>query len=475
MADKVINRSPLPEASPPPVRINVQVDPVIMKHLNIPQGHRKVRVFVSSRELQNKTVDSFREMLEKRVEQLSQQPYRLQFKYTENELKYHTLERDDDLRALMRTSLDNNRAVTLKLNGLPGIFPPTSESRYILPPCDPSESPTYTMVSFFSFKTIEHPKWVQEELFQLWKPMQVLGRVYVAHEGINAQMAIPSNIFEYFKEKTKSLIYFEESRFNTDPEITREEYERFKPFRNLHIRIRSQIVADGLDEDEEDDTRSSISSQDSAEKGLDWRRSGKELLPLEWHESLSQANNKQTPATPSAADEKHNITILDCRNSYESDVGLFQSAIPLNTTSFRESWKALDEILANTPKDQPIYTYCTGGIRCVKINAYLEQKLGFNNTYRLQGGIIAYRRELERLKQQQEQQQQLAKENIDLRSQFRGVNFVFDERIGERITDEVLSFCESCGSDCDTFHNCPTCNVRSLLCFWIASCIHCSF
>jgi UPF0176 protein len=106
----------------------------------------------------------------------------------------------------------------------------------------------------------------------------------------------------------------------------------------------------------------------------------------EWHEQLDNPN----------------AIILDCRNSYESDVGIFQNAIPLQTTFFRESWDALEEKLANVPKDTPIMTYCTGGIRCVKINTYLEQKMGFTNASRLQGGIIRYTKELEELKRTEE-------------------------------------------------------------------------
>ena len=207
--------------------------------------------------------------------------------------------------------------------------------------------------------------------------------------------------------------------------------------------------------------------------------------------------------------------MLDCRNSYESDVGLFQGAIPLNTTFFRESWDALDETLKNTPKDAPLLTYCTGGIRCVKINAYLEQTLGFTNVNRLEGGIIAYTRELEKQQQQPQESQatapghglgpadltDVAKSNdrdssasdsevemisssssssttsslspqVHLTrdvagSKFRGVNYVFDERMGARITGDVLSLCETCGASCDLFTNCENyhCHVRFIQCY----------
>ncbi len=112
--------------------------------------------------------------------------------------------------------------------------------------------------------------------------------------------------------------------------------------------------------------------------------SGTELSGLQWHEALNQV-------------EKSNGIVLDCRNIYETDVGIFDHAKPLNTTFFRESWAALEENLKNVDKHTPILTYCTGGIRCVKINAFLEQKMGFQNTFRLKGGVIAYHRELKRV------------------------------------------------------------------------------
>jgi predicted sulfurtransferase len=82
-------------------------------------------------------------------------------------------------------------------------------------------------------------------------------------------------------------------------------------------------------------------------------------------------------------------------------VGTFEGAVPLNTTFFRESWPVLDALLRDTPRDAPLLTFCTGGIRCVKVNAYLQQRLGFTNTHRLAGGIIAYDRWLAEQNQNQ--------------------------------------------------------------------------
>lgn len=110
---------------------------------------------------------------------------------------------------------------------------------------------------------------------------------------------------------------------------------------SLHVRARDQILSDGFDE------RTSSS--------FDWSLAGQEMHPLEWHRRLN------------ASDQEVQPVVLDCRNSYESEVGVFDGAVPLNTTFFRESWPVLEDVLKDTPKDAPIMTYCTGGIRCVKV------------------------------------------------------------------------------------------------------------
>jgi UPF0176 protein len=89
-------------------------------------------------------------------------------------------------------------------------------------------------------------------------------------------------------------------------------------------------------------------------------------------------------------------------------------------------------------KDKNIIMYCTGGIRCEKASAFMLHA-GFKNVYHLEGGIIQY------AKQVKEQ---------GLKNKFKGKNFVFDNRLGERITDEIIATCHQCGQPADTHVNC---------------------
>jgi predicted sulfurtransferase/predicted O-methyltransferase YrrM len=174
------------------------------------------------------------------------------------------------------------------------------------------------------------------------------------------------------------------------------------------------------------------------------------MPPLEWHQKLKEENERRERGQQEFGES---IRLLDCRNLYETDVGRFEGAEPLDTHTFRDSWDALKERLADTPKDAPLFTYCTGGIRCVKVGAYLTQELGFTNVSRLAGGIIAYDRILN----------EKAPEEVPL---FKGTNFVFDGRLGRPITEDSLGSCITCGSDTSAVSNCrnENCHKRIIQC-----------
>ena len=125
----------------------------------------------------------------------------------------------------------------------------------------------------------------------------------------------------------------------------------------------------------------------------------------------------------------------------------------MDTVNFRESWDVLKDRLADAPKDAPLFTYCTGGIRCVKVGAYLTQELGFTNVNRLAGGIIAYDRTL-------------ADKAPEEDSLFKGSNFVFDGRLGRAITDDALGTCVTCGAETSLVSNCrnSNCHKRMIQC-----------
>ncbi len=300
----------------------------------------------------------------------------------------------------------------------------------------------WNILSFYRFFEVEDPKSFAEMLHALWRPLRVLGRIYVAKEGVNAQMAVQENVLGHFRLATDSVpglrgVFFNLDRSNgfqrgvvvvdnnKQCSISEEENNCGRPslpFKNLHVRARQQIVADGFRPDEEQQLDSTVPI-------------GKGLTPSEWHDMV----------------DRDDVIVLDCRNAYESAIGRFSSAVPLNTTYFRDTWDALPVSLAGISQDAPILTYCTGGIRCEKVAAYLVQNLGYTNVMRLEGGIVSY---ASHCKESQ------------LRSKFLGLNYVFDGRMAERITNDSLAYCEMCGSPVDSHVNCANvrCHTRFLQC-----------
>jgi len=250
----------------------------------------------------------------------------------------------------------------LRVSQDPNYVPP-SEPAYLVNMPDPSDSNTITMISFYSFFPIQDEIEFVANLKRVWKPFHVLGRVYVAKEGINAQMAVPTNVLARFRQSLIDVI--PEAATNTDivnvDPVPIEKSDFFDeshsppPFTNLHIRIRPQIVADGL-------PLESTNNTDSKPLDLYGHSTGVEMSPLEWHESISLLQNQRSGSSDTTQRFQQQVPIvLDCRNKYETDVGTFVGAEPLNTEFFRESWDVLKERLRDTPKDAPILTYCTGG------------------------------------------------------------------------------------------------------------------
>ena len=246
-------------------------------------------------------------------------------------------------------------------------------------------------------------------MYEAWTDLDVLGRTYVAKEGINAQISIPTERFEAFKDHIDSLGWLSNLRLNVA-------VEQGKSFFKLIVRVREKIVADGL-----------------ADGTFDVTECGKHLKASEFNELT----------------DKEDTVLIDMRNAYESEVGHFEGAVCPDVNTFREEIDYVEDMLEDQ-KDANIVMYCTGGIRCEKASAYLKHK-GFKNVHQLEGGIIEYTRQ--------------AKAE-GLRNKFIGKNFVFDERMAERITDDVIAKCHTCGTSCDTHVNCanPTCNILMIQC-----------
>lgn len=267
-----------------------------------------------------------------------------------------------------------------------------------------------TTVSFYCYFPIQEPARFRDELYRQLSALGVLGRIYLAEEGINAQISVPTAGLDAFRSYLYSIPPLDGLRLNVAVD------DDGKSFYVLDIKVRKKIVADGIDD-----------------PGFDMSRKGRYV------------NAEQFNALTNDPD----TVVIDMRNHYEFEVGHFEKAIEIPSDTFREQLPMAVDMMQDQ-KERNIIMYCTGGIRCEKASAYMLHR-GFKNVFHLEGGIIHY-------------VNQVREKGLD--NKFHGKNFVFDQRLGERITQEVLARCHQCGQPADTHVNCvnDACHLLFIQC-----------
>ncbi len=268
-----------------------------------------------------------------------------------------------------------------------------------------STEPRITL-SYYKYVRLDDPAGFRDDLYRTYSDLGVLGRIYVAREGVNAQLSLPAARWDEFREAMDGIPFFQNLRLNVAVD------DDGKSFFALAIKVRHKIVADGIDDPD-----------------FDPALTGQHLS--------AEAFNRLT--------DDPDTLLVDMRNHYESEVGHFENAITPDAATFREELPMVAELLAEQ-KGRNIVMYCTGGIRCEKASAYMRYR-GFENVFQLEGGIIEYARQVQ------------AK---GLSNKFLGKNFVFDERLGERISPDVIAHCHQCGEAADAHLNCANANCHIL-------------
>lgn len=266
-------------------------------------------------------------------------------------------------------------------------------------------------LSFYQYAKIGNPQEFRDQLFVAWNNLDVLGRIYVATEGVNGQLSLPADRFKEFKTNLDTIDFLKDIRLNIAVE------QDNMSFLKLKVKVRNKIVADGLNDDTFDVTN----------KGI--------------HVGADKFN---------ALIEDEKTVLVDMRNHYESEIGHFKNAVTPDVDTFRESLDIIEDDLKNHKEDKNLVMYCTGGIRCEKASAYFKHK-GFKNVFQLEGGIIEYTRQIK---------------ESNLENKFIGKNFVFDERRAEKISDDVIAKCHQCGTSFDVHTNCANdaCHLLFIQC-----------
>ncbi len=267
-----------------------------------------------------------------------------------------------------------------------------------------------TTLSFYHYFFISDPHQFRGELYKSLSQLKVFGRIYVAAEGINAQFSVPDSNFQALKDYLNSIEPLSGVRLNIAVD------DDGKSFWVLKVKVREKIVADGI-----------------ADPSFDMRNKGRYVTAEQFNRLTKDPDT----------------IVVDMRNHYEYEVGHFENAIEVPSDTFRDQLPMAVEMLQDA-KDKNIIMYCTGGIRCEKASAYMLHK-GFQKVFHLEGGIIHYANEVK---------------NHNLANKFKGKNFVFDNRLGEKITQEIIAECHQCGKPADTHINCKNeaCHLLFIQC-----------
>ena len=227
----------------------------------------------------------------------------------------------------------------------------------------------YQVVALYKFATLDNFEKMRKPLFSLCVERRVTGTLLLAYEGINGTIAGTQSdvetVLNYLRQdKRLSDIDYKVSVSETNP------------FLRMKVKLKKEIVTLGIE-------------------GVDPNQKvGKYVQPKDWNQLISDPD----------------VVLIDTRNDYEVDIGVFAGAINPDTESFRDFPSYVVTHL-NPAKHKKVAMYCTGGIRCEKASAFMLQQ-GFAEVYHLQGGILKY---LEEVPEQE--------------SLWQGECFVFDRRV----------------------------------------------
>ena len=263
--------------------------------------------------------------------------------------------------------------------------------------------------SFYNYHSIENLESTRDNLYNDLDALNILGRIYIAKEGINAQFNIPDYNWDAFLSLDNKYPFLKNIKI-------KKAVQEGVSFLKLKVLIKDEIVAWGI-----------------SRKEYNMDKTGQHLNAVEFNNLIAEEDT----------------LLIDMRNRYESEVGRFENAICPQSKRSKDLIKEVKKLIENK-KNKKIAIYCTGGIRCEKASSHLIKE-GYENVFQLDGGIIEYAH-------------QIKKKN--LKSKFIGKNFVFDNRLGERITDDVIAECHLCDSPSDEHINCnnDACHILFIIC-----------
>ena len=208
----------------------------------------------------------------------------------------------------------------------------------------------FVVAALYKFVRLENAPHLRSQLQALCDQAGLQGTILIANEGINGTIAAPASAMEQMLEWLQA-----DRRFN-DMSLKLSATDS-QPFLRMKVRLKREIVTMGCP-----DIKPAKST-------------GTYIEPANWNALIRDPD----------------VMLIDTRNTYETAIGMFDGATDPNTANFRDFPKWAAELAQRPVAKRPkkLAMYCTGGIRCEKATA-LMQELGFNEVYHLKGGILKY-------------------------------------------------------------------------------------
>jgi UPF0176 protein len=281
----------------------------------------------------------------------------------------------------------------------------------------------HKILLFYAFTPLKDPDAVRLWQRDLCESLGLGGRIILSKDGINGTVGGELRAVKRYMRKTREFAPFANIDFKRSAGAGDD-------FPRLRVRVREELVSFGAPGELAVDERGVVGG-------------GTRLSPVELNELAAR---------------KH-VTFFDGRNAFEAQIGRFRDAVVPEVANTRDFVAELDSGKYDHLKNEPVVTYCTGGIRCEVLSSLMINR-GFTEVYQLDGGIATYG------------------------DQFRdaglweGSLYVFDNRMAVRFSEDavVIGRCSRCDAATDRMQNCddPACRVQLVVCDQCSrSAVHC--
>ena len=207
------------------------------------------------------------------------------------------------------------------------------------------------IVNFYKFISLSPLPEIRAQLKTEAKNLGLLGTILLAPEGINCALAGP-------REALAGFISFLEKTLHIHVDNAKWSEADNAPFKRMEVKLKRWIIRFA----EFDDP--SIPRIESAAR----------MTPDEVFSAL--------------AEKRDDLIVVDTRNEYETEAGMFKGAVRLPIKTFTQFPEAFLKEFADK-KDKTFLFYCTGGVRCEKVVPWAVDR-GFTKATQIDGGILRY-------------------------------------------------------------------------------------